>query len=91
MKINFWVRILCITTLVTAQVYADPAERAAKAVKFVDDLDIECFHVFNTRSPNPPLYEDKAQQISLQLPKVDRTLPLATQDQRDALLKIAMQ
>ena len=90
MKINFWVRILCITTLVTAQVYADPAERAAKAVKFVDDLDIECFHAFNTRSPNLPLYEDKAQQISLHLPKVDRTLPLATSEQRDALLQIAM-
>jgi hypothetical protein len=92
MKINFWVRILCITTIVTAQVYADtPAERATKAVKLVDDLDIECFRAFNTRSPNLPLYEDKAQQISLHLPKVDRTLPLATQEQRDALLKIAMQ
>ena len=82
MKINFWVRILCITTLVTAQVYADPAERAAKAVKFVDDLDIECFHAFNTRSPNLPLYEDKAQQISLHLPKVK-----ALQDHRHRPLR----
>jgi hypothetical protein len=91
MKINFWVRILCITTLVTAQVYADPAERATKAVQFVGDLAFECWEAFNTRSPNPPLYEDKSHQISLHLPRVDRTLPRATSEQRDTLLQIAMQ